>query len=93
MEELQTQPHPSLRSTHQGRVAARKILFAAPSTSQSNGTTPKGTTSFGGGRLSRRGDGAITMSPQLCPDVACFTSCQRHYLQLYTDVHKHFSAI
>ncbi len=57
MEELQTQPHPSLRSTHQGRVAARKILFAAPSTSQSKGTTPKGITSFGGGRLSRRGDG------------------------------------
>jgi len=51
MEELQTQPHPSLRSTHQGRVAAQKILFAAPSTSQSNGTTPKGITSFGGRRL------------------------------------------
>jgi len=59
MEELQTQPHPSLRSTHQGRVAAQKILFAAPSTSQSNGTTPKGIASYGGKRLSPRSDGAM----------------------------------
>jgi hypothetical protein len=41
--ELQTQPRPSLSGFGQGRDTAWKILLAAPSTSQSNGTTPEGT--------------------------------------------------
>jgi len=88
-----SQTHASLDGLRQGRGTARKILSAAPSTSQIERNNTQG--NYVGWRAfvsTRRWCDeschiAVTLT---CQHVS--TACYRHYLHLYSDVYKHFCA-
>jgi len=73
--ESRTQPHTALSDFGQGQGAARMIPFAAPSTSQSNGTTTEGKLhqAADGWRLFCRGDGSTRHHHSDLPSLFCVT--------------------